>query len=186
MDQDKSDPEYIQNVPFNPLADYSLQTKGKPLKTIKRLGETTLVDDFRLGLTPLTEDTLIGMYDDTGNLNHMKVMDAAANRDLLLSLDPTTLSLFIWILFKIAYRDETVEIRYELVNAKGLKERTFDKAIKQLEANNIIKRIGTKGSGEYWLFHINPQVMWKGNALKYYKEVVKLHPEYKTQSTPKK
>jgi hypothetical protein len=173
--------KYLKSVRRNPLTDYAAQIKSNRKRRNKTIGQTTLSDDTRLSLVGLREDTELGIYDDYGNFNHAKVMASAANRELLLSLMPTTLSLFIWILFNLRYRSDTVEIKYDHAITTGLSvsENTLTNAIKELEAKHVIKRVGTeKRTEEYWLFFINPQILWKGDAKEFYKDVLKYHEEY--------
>ena len=172
--------EYIQNVRFNPLANYALQVESKPYKRKKKVSETSLADDVRFDLMNLDEDSNIRITDDYGNFKHSQVISGAANRNLILSMTPTAQSLFIWIHFKLDYRSDTVEIKLEEVNDTGLdiSGNTFGNALDELEERNIIKRIGEKRTDEYWLFHINPQIMWKGNAKRFYKDVLEAHPDY--------
>ncbi len=179
--------DYILSVRRNPLADYAAQIKRNTKRRNKSLGQTTLSDDMRLSLMGFTEDSPIGIIDDYGNFNHAKIMSSAANRDLLLSMAPTTQSLFIWILFNLRYRCDTVEIDYDKAITTGLSvsKNTLAKAINELEAKEVIRRVSTqKGTDEYWLFFINPQILWKGDAKAFYKDVLKYHADYMPEPTP--
>lgn len=173
---------YIQGVRFNPLANYELQVEPNKYRKSKKVSETSLADELRLSFIGMNEDSDISFSDDYGNFKYSKVVDSAANRNSILSMQSSTQSLFIWILFKLDYRSDTVEIRLEEVNATGLSMApgTFNNSLKELEEKGIIKRIGIqKRLDDYWLFHINPQIIWKGDAKQFYKDVLKYHPEYK-------
>ena len=176
----------LQSIRLNPLADYKKQTERRVRNFAKKIKDTSLSGDMRNQFLGLDEEDDIHFKDDLSNFEHSKLIVSAANRDIIMSLKPTAHYLLFWILFELNYRNDTILLKLEDMSKKGFKlsKNTFKEAISNLEANNIIRRVDNKPKMEnYWLFFINPQIIFKGDALNFYKDVLHYHPDYNSQST---
>jgi hypothetical protein len=180
--------EYLKSVRFNPLVDYWSQTKGniRPIET--NIGKTSLRNNIMLPMVGIDDKTDLHIFYDANNYKFSQVVSTAKNRDLLLLLAPGAQSLFIWILFNLKFRSDTITILYDKVIKTGLtiSRGTFNKAIKELENIKVIKRVGIKRTEDYWVFFINCQILWKGNAKLFFQDVLEVHPEYLKRSVKKK
>lgn len=171
-------------VEFNPLADYKAQMIGRKLNETTKVSNTSLSEEIVLDLDVnkrIKEGDVTFRKTITG-FEHSKVISSAENRDILMSLRPTSQRLFIFILFLLEFRDDTITLDYQNMNSLGLKmtNTTFRQAVTDLEAKDIIKRKPVKPrEPKYWDFFINPQILFKGDALNFYKDLDKVHPEYK-------
>jgi len=79
---------------------------------------------------------------------------------------PSSMKLFLWIAYKLARNEDSIQLPYHKVGKK-LKfssSKTFYNAVNNLIAINIIAK---KARGEYW---VNPLYLFNGNRIKYYKE----------------
>lgn len=171
--------DLIRKVKFNPLVDYDYETKPNYRNIERNIQDTSLMG------TPFIEHFANGgkfiSREERDHKNYTKLVTLATNRDLLLTLKPSTLKLFLWIMFKLEYRKDVVRITPEDLKAH-LSRFAFNEAIAELEANAILKRIGEKRSKDYWDFNINPYYFFKGDAKQFYKDVIKLHPDYSQKS----
>lgn len=175
------DPKII-SAKFNPLADYKLQIKANKKPTYKAIKQTSLSNDPRMELMSIGEEYKISYLEDMGNFEHSKILTSAKNRNLILSLGPNSQKLFIWILFALEYRKDTVQLIHDNMTQLGfqMSPNTFRKSIDDLETKGVIKRVSpTAKSEEYWHFFINPQILFKGDAKRFYNDVSTVHPEYK-------
>jgi len=178
---DAIDEDTYKKAKRNPLADYILQTKTRPGKLRKKIRDTSLDGDHRLHFANVGDDEDISINHDYGNFNFCKLIYSAKNRDTVLAMGSNTQKLFLWISYNLEYKTEIIELNYNKPqNAEyGMSLNTFKKSIKELESNNIIRRIGTnEKQDDYWLFHINPQVIFVGDAKRYYEGVVEHHRDY--------
>lgn len=173
----------IKSVKFNPLANYREQTTDNYITKEKKVRETSLSGNLRLPFAGIDDDDVLTYKEDMAAFEYSKVICSAKNRNEILSMKPSTQGLFIWIVFALEYRSDTVLITAERINNKGLKlaHPSFLAAIAELEKRRIIKRMGRKRTNEYWSFHINPQYIFKGNAKDFYKDIIACHPEYLRQ-----
>jgi hypothetical protein len=169
----------IVSVQYNPLADYKAQIKQNYKECKKKVGETSLSSSIHAHMGQIPDDMEISYLEDMGSFDYSKVVTTAAFRNTILKTSPCTQSLFLWIIFRLKYRSDTIEIDPDKVKALGLSlsKNSLVKAISELESINLIKRQGNKRLN-YWIFNINPQCIFKGDAKKFYNEVVKAHPEY--------
>lgn len=174
--------EQIKKVKHNPLVDYSFETRPN-IKAMKRhIEDTSLINV--LFIEQQTDNGNFTSYEDRDHKNYTKLVTLAQHRNLILGFKPSTLKLFIWILFKIDYRNDVVNINPESV-VSILSRAAFKEAIQELEDNNIIKRIGQKRQKDYWDFHFNPIYFFKGDAKQFYKDVIEVHPDYVGKSKVK-
>ncbi len=186
--KDQKDAEKLKAVRFNPLVDYGAQIHDNFKPASKKLGDTSLASDLRVeSLKVFSTETRIRYKENMGNFEHSKVVGGASNSNDILSMKHSSQSLFIWILFNLEYRNDTIRIEGELLAKTGLPlaTGTLKEAIVELENANIIRRVGAKRTLDYWLFFINPQIIWKGDAKRFYKDVLKYHPEYEANSATK-
>lgn len=172
---------------LNPLADYKKQVKNnrKPVKS--RYGDTSLSEDARNELWKMDDDTRVDFWLEMGNFPYFKIMLSASNRDLIFSLKPSSLSLFIFIAFNLDFRADEIKIDFKQCKKQKLNisKGSFIKSIEELESKKVIERIGTKRTPDYWKFFINPQIFFLGDAKKFYKDVLQEHPDYAIASALK-
>ena len=180
-DLDLSKDEKILNAQWNPLADYKAQVSHKSKVRNKRFGETSLIHDILEDFRKTPPNKKIYFRDDVGNFEHSKLITGIDNRNTIMSLQPNSQKLFLWILFELDYRMETVEIHPDKIEKLGfiMALGTFRNSIKDLCQKNIIRRVSNKvKTKDYWTFYINPQIMWKGDSKRYYKDVLSVYPHY--------
>lgn len=178
---DLSKDEKIKNAKRNPLADYKAQISHKSKAKNKLFGETSLIHDPLEDFRKTPHNKKIYYREDVGNFEHSKLITGVENRNKIMSLQPNSQKLFLWILFALDYRNETVEIKPEKIIKQGFSMAlgTFRKSIEELCQKGIIKRVCNQvKTDEYWIFFINPQIIWKGDSKRYYKDVLKVHPDY--------
>ncbi len=172
--------EKVESAKKNPLANYGLQITDNFRSIRKKIGDTSLAWNGKLELAGITNDEIFSINENLASFDYSKVITTAHNRDTILSLNPGAQSLFIWILFELDYLSDTVEIEFVSAKRRGLSlaPGTFREAIAELETKKLIKRVGKKRTKDYWLFFINPQVIFKGDAKGFYKAVLEAHPDY--------
>jgi len=170
----------VEPPSFNPLANYELQITPNIKHREKRIGDTSLREDTRLNYVGYENESKFYVNEDMGAFDYSKLISSAANRKLILSLKPSAQSLFLWILYELDYKSDTIEVSLARVNKTKFKivAASLRDAIEELEHHCIIKRIGNKRTSDYWRFFINPQVIFKGDAKQFYKDVIFYHPEY--------
>lgn len=164
----------------NPLANYKLQIQHKKMLVEKKIKDTSFKDDFRESKWGVNGETRIDFYQEMGNFPHSKLIDNASNRDLIFSLKSTSLQIFVFMLFNLYFRTDEAEINFtKCIKQKlNISKSSFLSAIEELERKGIIRRIGIKRTKDYWKFFINPQLMFKGDAKKYYQDVLEMYPHY--------
>jgi hypothetical protein len=165
----------------NPLADYAAQIKENRTPDSRAVSETSLSKDIRLPLLGMEEEDDIDFVVDMGNFPHSKVLLSAANRKTIFSLDSKAQNLFLWIVFMLQFRMDTVILEYNRMKKLGYQasRNTFSDAIEALESKHIIQRINNvPKSLQYWHFFINPQMLFKGDAKTFYRHLIQVHPEW--------
>lgn len=176
-----SDPKVL-NAKLNPLVDYKAQIAVNKKRKGKTIGETSFNDDPRNELYKVPSDKMIYYRDDMGNFEHAKVIvEPVTNRNTIMSLELSSLKLLFWILFQLEYRCETVNINPIEAKRKGLKMAlgSIRNSVEELCRKRILKRVNeTPKSIDFWNFFINPQIIWKGDAKKFYKDILNVHPEF--------
>ena len=176
------DQEVYRTAGRNPLANYALQTENRVSSVQKRIRDTSLRGDIRLDFAKISDDEKVFVRHDYGNFNFCKLMYSAQIRNKVLQMAPNTQKLFLWLIYNLGTKSETIELNFDKKQLVpfGMSRNTFSNAIMELERNEIIKRIGvTKRAADYWMFYINPQVMFVGDAKRYYQGVVEHHPDYR-------
>lgn len=177
--QEAKSVEYLKQMKRNPLADYQKQIKANRRTIEKTIGDTSIGDDIRLELMGLSPEQKIYIWDEIGDMNFGKLMASAKNRNLIMSLSASTLKLFLWIIYALKFRGDVVTLDLAKMEKLGFQmaNGTFRNSIKELEDNKIIRRVGQK-KDDYWMFFINPQILFKGDAKRFYNDVLRHHPEY--------
>lgn len=174
--------ERLKNIKANPLVDYAKETKKSGSRRMqKTIADTSLDDDIRLELIGLSQKVKIYFKHEVGDINYCKVMSTAKNRTLISGLNANTQKLFLWIVYALKFRGDIVELDLEKMKTLGFQMSigTFRNSILELQANSIIRRVGIRPKDEdYWMFFINPQILFKGDGKKFYNDVVKHHPDY--------
>lgn len=167
----------IEAAKFNPLADYAKQIKTSSYKNSKKIRDTSLSEHVVFPLMGLNNDTDISFREEKGNFPFCKLINNAANFHLISSLTPTSGFILLLILMRLEFLSDQVQIPFDKFS-KLLSVNTFNKSIAELESKGIILRIGIKRNFDYWHFFINPQIIYRGDAKKFYKQVIDLNPHF--------
>lgn len=175
----------IKIARFNPLADYKSLTKTNRRTIKKKFKNTSYADDFRESNWGVDRETRIDFYQDMSTLPHKKLFDSVKNRRLIFSLSSSASRLFMFILFNLDFRMDEITIRFAACKKQQLylSNTSFIIGIEELEKKGIIKRIGIKRTPDYWKFFICPQIIFKGDSIKYFSKVLEIHTDYLTAST---
>ncbi len=175
-------------VKLNPLAQYERLVRPNIRKKQEKLSNTDLIDDK---IVFASKDHTFHLKEDKSNFNHSKLFDN--NVRLLKSLTPHATKVFLQILMHLNFKCDTIELKPTSKTESGepeMSRNTFNKAVAELCDKEIISRINSDTkSNEYWTFHINPQIFFRGDEKKFYRNVLNAHPEYTVQSllqNPKK
>jgi hypothetical protein len=181
--EDKMD---FTGVRFNPLANYQRQIEPNILRRRKKVKDTNLLDDNQPGfVVGLSGENEILVKEDMAVFDYSKLITSAKNRNVIFSWNTNTIKLFVWLLFVLDYRSDVISLRPENMAKLGFKmaPATFRNSVNELERSGIIKRVNTSPKHEnFWSFFINPQVIFKGDAKKFYNDVIKANPDYMYKS----
>ena len=173
----------IISAKLNPLADYKAQVAPNRITKSMKISQTSMSNDPRMDLIRKSEGSDFTYRPDMGNFDHSKVLTSIDSRNRIMSLNSNSQKLFLWVVFALSYRSDTVKLDFDKMKELGFKmaNATFRNSIDDLISKEIIQRVDPKvKSDDYWQFFINPQVIFKGDAKQFYKDVLLVHPEYES------